>query len=65
MLQKTHKYTTYPSLRSVQRTDFKLLTEKFHAILWRRHAGVPMMGHKYGGRKSTKAYKDIRFSLWR
>ena len=48
ILQKTHKYVTYPSLRSIKsmrRTVCQLFSEKSYVILqsfvWRRHACVP------------------------
>ena len=49
MIQKTHKYTTYPSLRSVR-------SETFHASLqsfvWGRHATCRLTNHV--DQKSTK-----------
>ena len=48
MLQKTHKYTTYPSLRSVQHIVSQLFTKMFRASLescvWGCHAGRPCQG---------------------
>ena len=64
ILQKTHKYVTYPSLRSIKsmrRTVCQLFSEKSYVILqsfvWRRHACVPtVFAHPdmHGDRKSTK-----------